>query len=87
MIFNNPEDISPLIDQDNLVFHILDPQYFFISETLLVDIHEDYRTLRHPIRKQIIPTETSILFLRSMQVASVVLLNSQIILYAISLVY
>ena len=50
--FNNPEVISPLIDQDMFVFHILDPQNFFISETLNKNLSSQYHTLRHPVRRQ-----------------------------------
>jgi hypothetical protein len=49
--FNNPVDISPKIDQDRIIFHILDLQHFFISETLLMDLSEEYHTLKYPIRK------------------------------------
>lgn len=38
LIFNNPEEISPLIEQDKIVFHILEIKHFFISETHLEDL-------------------------------------------------
>ena len=74
--FNNPLSISPMIQKDKIVFHILDMQFFFISETLLEDLGQDYRTLRYPVKRQMIPSEASAQFLSSTELASKVLLNS-----------
>ena len=50
--FTDPYSISPMEQQDQLVFHIKDKQEFFISETLLVDIHDNFTTLKSKIPKQ-----------------------------------
>ena len=50
--FTDPYSISPKEQQDQLVFHIKDKQEFFISETLLVDIHDNFTTLRSRVPKQ-----------------------------------
>lgn len=49
--FYHPEEISPLSDLDELVFHIIDPGNFFISATEIQILHSDYRTLKHTVRK------------------------------------
>jgi hypothetical protein len=49
--FDHPEEISPLSDQDEIVFHIIDPGNFFISATEYQILHNDFRTLKHAVRK------------------------------------
>jgi len=52
--FTNATEISPLITQDTLVFHVKDRGFNFISKTYLVDLHNNYTTLTRPIKKQMI---------------------------------
>ena len=50
--FYNPEVISPQEVFDNLVFHIKEKGTNFIAQRELVDIHDDYTTLRHKVKRQ-----------------------------------
>jgi hypothetical protein len=38
--FDHPEEISPLFDLDELVFHIKEPENFFISATENLILHK-----------------------------------------------
>jgi hypothetical protein len=51
--FTNPLAISPLKQQDRLVWHVLDRKHFFISATELVDLHLNFTTLSGKIMKQL----------------------------------
>jgi hypothetical protein len=50
--FSHPLSISPKQIQDTIVVHIKDRRDFFISSTLLVDLHANYTTLKSAMKKQ-----------------------------------
>ena len=50
--FTDPYAISPLEQQDKLVWHVLDRKDFFIAEEALVDLHSNFTTLTCKITKQ-----------------------------------
>lgn len=50
--FTDPYAVSPLEQQDKLVWHVLDRRDFFIAESALVDLHINYTTLSSKIMKQ-----------------------------------
>lgn len=83
--FSDPLYISKNIIQDQIVFHILDPKFFFISKKYLKDLNKEYYTLRYPIRKQIILTPVVAGFMEATEVTAKVMLNSQIFIFFISL--
>jgi len=49
--FSDALAISPLAIQDTLVVHIKERRDFFISKTLLKDLHQNYTTLTSFIKK------------------------------------
>ena len=52
--FNSPPTISPKSVFDNMVFHIKDKRQFYRSQNEGVDIHDDYTTLRHKVKRQLV---------------------------------
>ena len=57
--FTDALQISPMIEQDRLVFHVKNLSHNFISETYLIDLNANYTTLSRPIRKQMIDNSVS----------------------------
>ena len=51
-VFNNPSEISPLMEQDVLVVHFKLPGWFY-SEPLKKSLDENFHTLRSRVRKQL----------------------------------
>ena len=52
--FNDELAISPLANQDNLVWHVFDLGEFFISKEYLQDLNVEYHILSRRIGKQVI---------------------------------
>jgi hypothetical protein len=50
--FYSPPNISPMSTFDNMVFHIKEKREFFRSLNEGVNIHDDYTTLRHKVKRQ-----------------------------------
>ena len=62
LYFNNPLAISPKAKQDFLVWHLLDlkaNENLFYSKELGVALHQNFTTLRSPIKKQMIPSRVA----------------------------
>ena len=59
IVFNNPLQISPLGKQDFFVFHVKERGPNFMSLLEGVDLHDNYTTLDHKVRKQLPLTQAS----------------------------
>lgn len=55
--FSDPLELSPMAEQDKLVFHIKEPSFFFRSVPLDKNLHKSSWTMRKRIRKQMPDTD------------------------------
>jgi len=58
MVFNNPVMISPLVKQDDIIVHFLQPELFYSPERQR-NIHKLWWTLSKNIKKQVPDDETT----------------------------
>jgi len=74
--FSDPLSISPKLDQDKLVFHIKHREDYFISKTLLINLHSNFTTLTKNLKRQMIDNDFTKFVLTSAEMAKVGVLNS-----------
>jgi hypothetical protein len=87
LVFNNFAEISPLVEQDELIFHIKDPLHFFISDEYLTDLDIAYWTLSSKLKKQMDDTPGARSVMSVTQYVSESILNALVATFLVNIVF